>query len=331
MRSCVLAICVFIGLASQVFALDSTLVVPQFVKPASAPADDDPFKAKYEAAWSRYEEAIAKVTETVNKALDGLFNKAADAGNLDLADMWDKKKRDFADTRSIEWPADGKAKTEWRKKFPDSDFPDDFTEVVKAAQEAYAAAVTALKDDYESLVKDYTKERNLGRAKQLRDEVAGLERKPVVQPERPRVAVAKPQPKDVAVQDIEAIQGEWEAVSADVSGAAMDAATIQRMNRRLTIKGNTFREEMLRDGKIVGAEGKFTLTPKTNAFDFVGSHIGRPDLALEYVGVYDLDGDVLRLCCRANVDGRATRPNGFRSDGSKPNWSHNYVYRKVRK
>lgn len=184
-------------LASQVFALDSTLVVPQLVKPASAPADDDPCKAKYEAAWSRYEDGIAKITETVNKALDSQFEKAADAGNLDLADMWDKKKKSFKDTLTLEWQSDGKAKTEWRKKYPDIEFPETFTEIVKTAQEQYTSAVAALKEDYEALVKAYTKERNLGRAKQLRDEVAGLERKPVVQPERPRMVETKPVPKPV--------------------------------------------------------------------------------------------------------------------------------------
>lgn len=195
MRTCISSVCLAWLLTGSLFAADPVLVVPQLSKPATAPADDDPFKAKYEAAWTQYETNIGKITESVNKALDSQFEKAADAGNLDLADMWDKKKKGFVDTRTLEWPSDGKAKTEWRRKYPDIEFPDDFTEVIKAAQEAYAAAVTSLKGDYESLVKDYTKERNLGRAKQLRDEVAGLERKAVVQPERPRMVESKPEPR----------------------------------------------------------------------------------------------------------------------------------------
>lgn len=182
-RTCISSVCLAWLLTASLFAADAALVVPQLSKPATAPADDDPFKAKYEAAWARYETTIGNITVSVNKALDGQFEKAADAGNLDLADMWDKKKKFFVDTLTLEWPSDGKAKTEWRKKYPDIEFPEAFTEVVKTAQEQYAAAVTSLKEDYERLVKDYTKERNLGRAKQLRDEVAGLERKPVARPE----------------------------------------------------------------------------------------------------------------------------------------------------
>jgi hypothetical protein len=195
MRSCVLAMCLLLALASDVRALDGTLTAPQLAKPTTAVTEGDALHAKYEAAWIRCEAAIAKVTGDVNKRLDDLFNQAADAGNLDLAEMWDKKKKLFSDTKTLEWPSDGKAKIEWRKKYTDIEYPEDFSEAVKTAQVGYAAAVAGLKEDYEALVKEYTKERNLGRAKQLRDEVAGLERKPVAQPERPRMAESKPDAK----------------------------------------------------------------------------------------------------------------------------------------
>lgn len=169
------------------FAAEPTLVVPQFAKKPGEPADGDPLKAKYDAAWAKYANAVGNATAVVNKALDAQFERAADAGNLELADMWDKKKKFFLDTKTIEWPSDGKAKVEWRKANPSVDFPDDFSEVVESAQQAYAAAVDALKADYEELVKEYTKARNLDRAKQVREEMAALDKKPSDTLARPKM------------------------------------------------------------------------------------------------------------------------------------------------
>lgn len=167
------------------------LASPQLSKPAAEAAAGDALHEKYEAAWFRYEQAIGEVRDKVNAALDTMFEKAADAGNLDLADMWDKKKKLFLDTGSVTWPSDGKAKVEWRKTYPTTDFPDDFSEVIAAAGVGFDKAVAALKEDYEGLVRDYTKERNLARAKALRDELAGLVRKPVAQVERPTMVEKK--------------------------------------------------------------------------------------------------------------------------------------------
>lgn len=169
------------------FAAEQTLVVPSLSKPSEKPAEDDPLRARYDAAWSRFEDAIAKVTADVTNALESQFEKAADTGNLELADMWDKKKKFFRDTKTLEWPSDGKAKVEWRKKNPKADFPEEVSDVVAAAEKDYAAAVDALKVDYEELVKEYTKARNLERAKEVREEMAALSQKPAASPQRPRM------------------------------------------------------------------------------------------------------------------------------------------------
>jgi len=184
-----------VAVATPLLADEAQLTAPQLTKPTTEAAVGDALHEKYEAAWIRYEKAVGEVREKVNAALDAQFEKAADAGNLDLADMWDKKKKVFADTGSVAWPSDGKTKAEWRKKHPTTEFPDDFSEVIAAAVSGYEKAVATLKDDYESLVKDYTKDRNLARAKALRDELAGLARKPVVAQERPKMVAKKPDEK----------------------------------------------------------------------------------------------------------------------------------------
>jgi len=182
----------FVAITVPAFGDESQLVTPQLTRPTTEAPAGDALHEKYEAAWFRYEQAIGEVRDKVNAALDAQFEKAADAGNLDLADMWDKKKKFFADTGAVSWPSDGKAKVEWRKKHPTTDFPDNFSEVISAAGAGFEKAVATLKDDYESLVKDYTKERNLAQAKALRDELAGLARKPAVAQERPKMVEMKP-------------------------------------------------------------------------------------------------------------------------------------------
>jgi hypothetical protein len=181
-----------VALAIPALADEAQLVTPQLAKPATEAAAGDALHEKYEAAWFRYEKAIAEVRGKVNAALDTQFEKAADAGNLDLADMWDKKKKFFADTGSVAWPSDGKTKTEWRKKHPTTDFPDEFSEAVATAKQAYDGAVDALKSDYEALIKEYTKARNIERAMRVKEEMAALSRNPPATPARPKMVEEKP-------------------------------------------------------------------------------------------------------------------------------------------
>lgn len=188
---------------------DQILTVPQLEKPAAKPAEGDPFQAKYDAAWTRFEEAIGKATAELTKALDAQFEKAADAGNLELADMWDKKKKFLLDTKTLEWPTDGKAKVEWRKTNPKVEFPDDFSDVVASAQQAYVAAIDALKADYDGLVKEYTKARNIERAKQVKEEMAALDKKPAAPPVRVPIVEEKPAPGKQAGKPAFPIPGKY--------------------------------------------------------------------------------------------------------------------------
>jgi len=143
------------------------------------------------------------------------------------------------------------------------------------------------------------------------------------------ITVGKDEAGDDAVaRDMKALQGEWEAVEAEFNGEALDRIAVRKLNRLIRIKGNSFHEERLQNGKAVGVDGKFEIDPKTKAFDFVGRITGTND-AFEYVGIYEFDGENLKLCCRANTDRNATRPKKFKSDSQKPNWSHYYVYKRL--
>lgn len=308
------------------FAADATLVVPQFAKQPSEPVEGDALQAKYDAAWAKYAEAVGKATAAVNKALDDQFAKAADAGNLELADMWDRKKKFFLDTQTLEWPSDGKAKVEWRKANPKVDFPDDFSEVVASAKQAYAAAIDALRVDYEALVRDYTKERNLERAKQLREEMAVLSNKPVAALQRPRMVEGKEIPQK-GRPGLEQLQGVWVAVAVDRHGTMMTPQDLREQNRRIIIDGSTLTFEETRDGKLSKFGGAITVDPDKKTLDLVGKGPGGADFNL--LCIYELNGDELKFCYRRNVDGKAKRPTEFKAFKESPNSSISYTCKRL--
>lgn len=169
-------------------AAEVTLVIPKISKSDEVPAEGDPLHARYEAAWAKYEQAIATIISQVTEALDKEFNKAADAGSLDSADKWDKKKKAFLDTQTVTVEVPDKPKRPAPKK-PKGDAAPSFEEVLEAAQQETNSAFLTLKRNYENLVTEYTRDRNLDRAKALRDELAGLATKPV---KRPAMVEMKP-------------------------------------------------------------------------------------------------------------------------------------------
>lgn len=171
---------------------ESDLVVPQLKRPVNPATERDPLQEKYDAAWTNYEQTVSRVTAEVTACLDAQFEKAADAGDLDLADMWDRKKKAFAETLILGWPTDSRARGEWRKTYPNSDFPEGLSEIVEKSRQAYITAIETLKNNYASLVGEYTKARNLERARQLRSESTALAL-PEEKPQRPKMDQQKPE------------------------------------------------------------------------------------------------------------------------------------------
>ncbi|WP_397571880.1 TIGR03067 domain-containing protein [Schlesneria sp. T3-172] len=104
-----------------------------------------------------------------------------------------------------------------------------------------------------------------------------------------------------------ALQGEWKCVAGEENGKAQDRSAVKRENRRLTIKGNSLTMER------VGASwvGKFEIDAINGDFDWVGK--GPQEKLVEWIGIYELDDDNLKLCFIFQKDGKAKRPKAFRA------------------
>lgn len=121
---------------------------------------------------------------------------------------------------------------------------------------------------------------------------------------------------DAVAKVLKELQGEWLAVKGEVgAGGKVEKSQIRRENRRITIKGNSWSAERVIGNNAGTYKGKFEIDPKTKAFDWIGK--GPGGNAVEWVGIYELSGDTLKVCYRYNNDGMAKRPKEFTTADSK--------------
>ena len=125
--------------------------VPKLVKPQSDGAVD----ASYNAAWQAYELGVQAATEKLAAVMTGQFEEAVEKGDLELAEMWEAQINSLKQTGTVAMA-----------KLP--------VDAVDAAQKSYEASKAKLKVEYDTLVKEYTKKKNLTRARQLKDEIENL-------------------------------------------------------------------------------------------------------------------------------------------------------------
>lgn len=101
------------------------------------------------------------------------------------------------------------------------------------------------------------------------------------------------------VDDLNAFQGEWKNVVTDENGNNLTPDELAVEGRTLFIQGNKFRMERFKNGKFGFHSGNFRLDTKNNFFDM--DEPGNPDLI--YTGLYEVDGDTLKLCYRIYMKG----------------------------
>ena len=125
--------------------------VPKLLKPQSDGAVD----ASYNAAWQAYELGVQAATKKLAAVITGQFEEAVEKGDLELAEMWEAQINSLKQNGTVAMA-----------KLP--------VDAVDAAQKSYEESKAKLKVEYDTLVKDYTKKKNLTRARQLRDEIDNL-------------------------------------------------------------------------------------------------------------------------------------------------------------
>lgn len=126
---------------------------------------------------------------------------------------------------------------------------------------------------------------------------------------------------------VEALQGVWVATAVERNGTMMSKKELQEQGRRIVIEGDVYRQEETRGNQLVSFSGKFSVDSATGAFDFVGK--GPKGHPMKLIGLYEIRGDTLRLCYRADVDGKAERPTDFKAREETPNWSHSYTCKRL--
>ncbi|MCH9776813.1 MAG: TIGR03067 domain-containing protein [Planctomycetes bacterium] len=122
------------------------------------------------------------------------------------------------------------------------------------------------------------------------------------------------------------LQGTWLCVASEEVGRVHSREIVKRQNRRMKIDGSKFSVERVSVNKLAKYSGTIKISDK-NGFDFNGNGPGG-NKDIEWVGIYELKGDILKLCFRYNRDGRAKRPTRFKTDSMKPNICVFYTFKK---
>lgn len=120
------------------------------------------------------------------------------------------------------------------------------------------------------------------------------------------------------------LQGEWQCIAGEVSAKPQEKNILKKENRRLTINGNSLTMARTGPGGKYGTYvGKFEIDSSNAKFDWIGKGPGEGAGLVEWVGIYELEGDVLKLCFVYQKDGKAKRPTLFKSlPDAQPGLNH---------
>ena len=104
------------------------------------------------------------------------------------------------------------------------------------------------------------------------------------------------------------IRGTWTAVSAERNGAAADDIK----GHKLTLQGDRF--TIRSKGKVV-YQGTYTTDPSTKPASIDFKNTAGEMKGKTWLGIYELDGDVLKICDNAD-DVAKGRPSAFVTEAS---------------
>jgi len=133
-------------------------------------------------------------------------------------------------------------------------------------------------------------------------------------------------------RDLKSLQGEWVATTLVISGKKLTKSEKQRHFRRFVIKGNSYTEEIVRNGEAFTVSGKFELDPRTKAFDFIGrgQFAGKDPNpgAIEMLGFYEIEGEAVKLVIRKKEKPDTSRPKAFGEGDEDKAWTNSFILEK---
>lgn len=127
---------------------------------------------------------------------------------------------------------------------------------------------------------------------------------------------------EATAKAMKSFQGEWKCIAGEENGKAQDKSTVKKQNRRVTVKGSSLTVERTGAGDKFGSYvGKFEIDASNGHFDWVGK--GPGGNLVEWIGIYELNEDTLKLCFVYQKDGKAKRPKEFKSmPPAEPGMAH---------
>lgn len=128
--------------------------------------------------------------------------------------------------------------------------------------------------------------------------------------------------KGGSVRDAVLIQGIWFVTHEEFGGKVRTIDELHQMNKRFTFNGRRLAITRAAAGQTLAYDGEFEIDPAQSPkrFDYrgKGDRIGTIDVH----GIYELDGDTLKLCYVArNADTPPPFPDSFTSPPGSPNLS----------
>lgn len=113
--------------------------------------------------------------------------------------------------------------------------------------------------------------------------------------------------EEATLKALKAMEGEWKCIASEENGKSR-ASFVEQENRRLTIERNSL--TMATGDGSRSWVGKFEIDASNGHFDWVGKSDNQ---LVEWIGIYELDGDSLKLCFIFQKDDKAKRPTEFKS------------------
>lgn len=124
-------------------------------------------------------------------------------------------------------------------------------------------------------------------------------------------AKSKASSQEVSRADADRLQGRWECVFEEASGTENTAIELAALKKVMTVTGNRLTIQRSVNGVAGEYRGTFVLgwNGDRKLFDFTGTAPNGQQV--EFLGVYEFDGDVFRLCYRRRPENDPSRERAF--------------------